>query len=64
MAQALGLTTIAEGIESSEQADFLANLGYLLGQGFHLAPPLHPEQLAEILTLQTHIGRRDTTTVR
>jgi diguanylate cyclase len=64
MAQALGLTTIAEGIECSEQADFLIKLGYLLGQGFHLAPPLHPEQLAEILTLETHTGRRDTTTVR
>jgi sensor c-di-GMP phosphodiesterase-like protein len=27
MAQALGLTTIAEGIESKEQADFLGELG-------------------------------------
>src|SRR5262249_7422975 len=49
MAQALGLNTVAEGIESEEQADFLVKLGYCLGQGFHLVPPTPAEELDEIL---------------
>jgi len=52
MAQALGLSAVAEGIESREQADCLVELGYCLGQGFHLAPPLRAEKLDEILSLK------------
>jgi diguanylate cyclase (GGDEF)-like protein len=62
MAQALGLNAIAEGIESGEQADFLVELGYFLGQGFHFAPPLLAEQLDAILSLEAYTGRCDTTT--
>jgi predicted signal transduction protein with EAL and GGDEF domain len=49
MANALGLTAVAEGIESGEQADCLVELGYCLGQGFHLAPPLQADKLDEFL---------------
>jgi EAL domain-containing protein (putative c-di-GMP-specific phosphodiesterase class I) len=40
IAHSLGITPIAEGIESAEQAAALLTLGCELGQGFHLARPL------------------------
>ncbi|MCY1141890.1 EAL domain-containing protein [Actinoplanes sp. Pm04-4] len=40
LAHALGLDTVAEGIESAEQVAALRELGYTLGQGFHLAEPM------------------------
>jgi EAL domain-containing protein (putative c-di-GMP-specific phosphodiesterase class I) len=39
MAQALHLTTIAEGVETPEQLAELQALGCNLAQGFHLARP-------------------------
>ncbi|WP_433790429.1 putative bifunctional diguanylate cyclase/phosphodiesterase [Actinoplanes sp. CA-252034] len=48
LADALGLDTVAEGIESQEQADRLLRLGYHVGQGYHLGRPMPPEQLTEI----------------
>jgi diguanylate cyclase (GGDEF)-like protein len=45
LAHALGLETIAEGIENEQQAEALKALGCDLGQGFHLAPPLTAEDL-------------------
>ena len=50
MAKALGLNTVAEGIESKEQADCLVELGYCSGQGFHLLPPTPADELDEILS--------------
>ena len=47
LAGALGLDTVAEGIENQEQADRLRRLGYKLGQGFHLARPMPAEQMTE-----------------
>jgi diguanylate cyclase (GGDEF)-like protein/PAS domain S-box-containing protein len=48
-AQALGLDTIAEGIETAEQAGRLWELGYRLGQGYHFARPLAAEEVALLL---------------
>ncbi len=45
----LGLDTVAEGIESEEQARRLRQLGCRYGQGFHLARPLSPDDLVEHL---------------
>jgi EAL domain-containing protein (putative c-di-GMP-specific phosphodiesterase class I) len=45
MAQALGLDAVAEGIENEAQAAFLVELGYRLGQGFHLAPPRPADEI-------------------
>ncbi|MGX6607181.1 putative bifunctional diguanylate cyclase/phosphodiesterase [Micromonosporaceae bacterium Da 78-11] len=54
MAGALDLDTVAEGIENEEQAERLRQLGYSLGQGYHLAKPMDPERLTEMLA-----GQRD-----
>jgi diguanylate cyclase (GGDEF)-like protein len=43
LADALGMTTTAEGIESPELAQALADMGCSHGQGFHFARPLDPD---------------------
>jgi diguanylate cyclase (GGDEF)-like protein len=48
LADALGLDTVAEGIENQEQADRLLRLGYTVGQGYHLGRPMPAERLTEI----------------
>ena len=45
MSRSLGLETIAEGIERSEQMDVLRALGTTMGQGFLLARPMSYERL-------------------
>ena len=45
MAQALNLRVIAEGIETQEQFDFLAELGCAEGQGYLFARPMPCEDL-------------------
>lgn len=40
MAHELGLTVVAEGIETQEQLDFLRREGCDFGQGYYFAPPL------------------------
>ncbi|HEU4423465.1 MAG TPA: EAL domain-containing protein, partial [Pilimelia sp.] len=51
LARTIGLDAVAEGIEREEQADCLSRLGYDLGQGFYLAPPVPATELDEILGL-------------
>ncbi len=43
LADALGMSTTAEGIESAELAKALTDLGCTHGQGFHFSPPLDPD---------------------
>ncbi|HEY0164851.1 MAG TPA: bifunctional diguanylate cyclase/phosphodiesterase, partial [Sphingomicrobium sp.] len=43
LAEALGMSTTAEGIETVELATTLAALGCASGQGFYFAKPLEPE---------------------
>jgi EAL domain-containing protein (putative c-di-GMP-specific phosphodiesterase class I) len=40
LADALGMDTLAEGIERAELGEVLAAMGCTYGQGFHFAPPL------------------------
>ena len=47
LASAMGANTVGEGIESSEQADTLHNMGCQVGQGFYLARPMGGAQLIE-----------------
>lgn len=49
LAQALGMKTTAEGIESHELSQTLAALGCTYGQGFHYAKPLETEAAYQFL---------------
>ncbi|WP_171016168.1 EAL domain-containing protein [Ramlibacter sp. 2FC] len=43
LARGLGLRTVAEGVESAEQLDFLRRQGCDEAQGYHISPPLPPQ---------------------
>ncbi|MFC7532966.1 putative bifunctional diguanylate cyclase/phosphodiesterase [Actinoplanes sp. GCM10030250] len=49
MGHALGMTVVAEGIETTGQLDRLIALGCEQGQGYLLARPLRPDALAALL---------------
>jgi diguanylate cyclase (GGDEF)-like protein len=49
MGKALGMTVVAEGVETSEQETFLRGHGCDEMQGFLYSEPLPPERLAELL---------------
>ncbi len=49
LAHGLGLSTIAEGIETPEELKCLAALGCDYGQGFLLARPLDREKTERVL---------------
>ncbi|MEO7072346.1 MAG: EAL domain-containing protein [Rhodanobacter sp.] len=49
MAQSLGLGTIAEGIETEGQHDFLLRAGCVEGQGYLYAWPLAPKEIERML---------------
>ncbi len=49
LAHALGLTPIAEGIETAQQLATLRELGCDLGQGYYFAQPLPADELAPLL---------------
>src|SRR5947209_324900 len=49
LAGGLGLTTVAEGIETAEQGDVMRDHGCALGQGFHLRRPIEASAVAETL---------------
>ena len=49
MAGSLGMTTIAEGIETAEMAQTLRQLGCNEGQGYYWSPAVPLEQLSELL---------------
>jgi len=45
----LGMRTIAEGVETAEQIQFLREIGCNLAQGYSLAWPLTAEAMGELL---------------
>ena len=49
LAQQLGVTATAEGIETEGQRQFLQDLGYELGQGYLFDKPLPAEQVEQRL---------------
>jgi len=60
LAEALGLSAvIAEGIERPEQWTSLLDLGYSVGQGFHLAVPMPAERVPEFLSGMSRPGDGD-----
>ncbi|MDL5031352.1 EAL domain-containing protein [Pelomonas sp. APW6] len=52
MAHELGMTVIAEGVETARQRDLLASIGCDLGQGFFFARPMPAAALEELLRQQ------------
>ncbi|WP_433300152.1 putative bifunctional diguanylate cyclase/phosphodiesterase [Actinoplanes sp. CA-030573] len=50
MADSLGLATIAEGVETPDQAARLLSLGYSSAQGFYFARPLPADEFGALLT--------------
>ena len=46
LAEALGMDTVAEGVETEAQRQFLLRLGVTMGQGFLFAPGLAPDEFA------------------
>ena len=47
MALALGIDTVAEGVERKEQADFLREVGCTKLQGYYYCKPIPPEEILE-----------------
>jgi diguanylate cyclase (GGDEF)-like protein len=56
MAMALGVSTVAEGVERSEQVRELLTLGCDVGQGFHFAPALPAGDLERLLRSDAQPG--------
>ena len=44
LAGSLGLTVVAEGVETAEQAAFVLREGCRVGQGYYYSPPLPEEE--------------------
>ena len=49
LADACGCDVVAEGVGRAEQAQFLAQEGCLLGQGFHLGRPVTASEIEPLL---------------
>ncbi|MFZ1921075.1 MAG: EAL domain-containing protein [Xanthobacteraceae bacterium] len=49
LAESLGMTTTAEGVETREQLDLVRELGCTDVQGFYYSPPVPARELAEFL---------------
>ncbi|MGY2004273.1 putative bifunctional diguanylate cyclase/phosphodiesterase [Blastococcus sp. SYSU DS1024] len=45
LAQAVGMRTLAEGVETAEQLALATELGCTFGQGFHIARPMPAEEI-------------------
>ncbi len=52
LARSVGLTVVAEGIQSEDTLRWLGRLGCDSGQGFHISPPLSVAALRDWLTRQ------------
>jgi EAL domain-containing protein (putative c-di-GMP-specific phosphodiesterase class I) len=59
LGQSLGLTTVAEGIETREQAEMMVWLGCELGQGYFYGRPMPSEELAAFLSTQELVALSD-----
>jgi diguanylate cyclase (GGDEF)-like protein/PAS domain S-box-containing protein len=50
LANAMGISTVAEGVETRDQAARLKMLGCQMGQGFYYSQPLRAQEFDELLT--------------
>jgi diguanylate cyclase len=58
LSQSLGVTTVAEGIETAEQLAALERLGCTYGQGFFLSPPMRRQDYERIFKEDGRAARR------
>ena len=60
MARSLGMSTIAEGVETIEQLEFLRARGCDEIQGYHFSRPLPPEAFEQFVrdNLRTPVGQQ------
>ncbi|WP_099249055.1 bifunctional diguanylate cyclase/phosphodiesterase [Mycobacterium sp. shizuoka-1] len=56
LADELGLTTVAEGIETAATADWLRRHGCHVGQGYYFSPPLSSDKLVEVFKRCEGVG--------
>jgi EAL domain-containing protein (putative c-di-GMP-specific phosphodiesterase class I) len=61
LSSTLGLRTIAEGIETSEQHSRLTELGCEWGQGFLFARPMPPEEMRDLVLFSPRASHAVTT---
>jgi EAL domain-containing protein (putative c-di-GMP-specific phosphodiesterase class I) len=54
LAHSLGMTVVAEAIETAEQVDQLRELGCDVGQGYYFSPPLSADAVTERMTASLH----------
>ena len=59
LAHALGIQTIAEGVETREQAQFLRKHGCEAMQGFYFSKPIEADALAALLRKQARQSERE-----
>jgi diguanylate cyclase (GGDEF)-like protein/PAS domain S-box-containing protein len=57
LARGLGVTTLAEGIETEGELAFLKARGCVLGQGFHFSKPVPPEEIIALALGGVPAGR-------
>jgi diguanylate cyclase (GGDEF)-like protein len=57
LGRSLGITTVAEGVETAAQADWLSRAGCDAVQGFHFARPLEAHQVSELLRQPHEFGQ-------
>jgi diguanylate cyclase (GGDEF)-like protein/PAS domain S-box-containing protein len=60
LGHSLGLRTVAEGIETSEQAQIMLRLGCELGQGWYFGRPLPAEDLPSVIAIRRHAPSPET----
>ena len=59
LARACDCDVVAEGVETAEQREFLADQGCLLAQGFHFARPVPAEEATQMLREDLVVSRRE-----
>ena len=56
LARALGLSVVAEGVETEDQRASLLARGCTEMQGFHFSPPVEAEKFMVLLRAGTHLA--------